>query len=220
MRGEREGGHLVYTSAGALQAVPFDLVSLKTLGPPVSMVSDVVGTQFGAVDTVVASNGTLAYVEGSDAYGTLGRQRTMVWVDRQGRETPIPAPPRAYVYPRLSPDGTRIAVTAVDLDVDVWLWELGRSTLTRATFDPAVDHAPMWTPDGRRLIFSSDRLGTRNLFWQMANGTGEIVRLAESQQPSERDRGLTRRPPPDRHWRRARKPWRMSCRSSWTGPTV
>jgi serine/threonine-protein kinase len=105
----------------------------------------------------------------------------MVWVDRQGREMPIPAPPRAYVYPRLSPDGTRIAVTALDLDVDVWLWELGRSTLTRATFDPAADHAPMWTPDGRRLIFSSDRLGIRNLFWQMANGTGDIVRLAESQ---------------------------------------
>ena len=181
VRGEREGGYLVYTSAGALHAVPFDLVSLKTLGPPVSMVSNVVGTQFGAVDTVVASNGTLAYVEGSDAYGTLGRQRAIVWVDRQGRETPIPAPPRAYVYPRLSPDGTRIAVIALDLDVDVWLWELGRSTLTRATFDPAADHTPLWTPDGRRLIFSSDRLGIRNLFWQMANGTGDIVRLVESQ---------------------------------------
>ena len=179
-RGERKGGHLVYTSAGALHAVPFDLVSLKTLGPPVSMVPNVVGTQFGAVDTVVASNGTLAYVEGSDAYGTLGRQRTMVWVDRQGRETPIPAPPRAYVYPRLSPDGTRIAVIGIDLDVDVWLWELGRTTLTRATFDPAADHAPMWTPDGRRLIFSSDRLGIRNLFWQMANDTGAVERLTES----------------------------------------
>ena len=180
--GERESGHLVYTSGGALHAVPFDLVTLKTVGPPVSIVPDVVGTQFGAVDTVVASNGTLAYIDGGDAYGALSRRRTMVWVDRQGRESPIPAPPRSYVYPRLSPDGKRIAVIAVDFDVDVWLWELGRGPLTRATFDPAADHAPVWTPDSRRLIFSSDRLGgTRSLFAQMANGTSEVVQLAHSQ---------------------------------------
>ena len=61
-----------------------------------------------------------------------GAQRTLVWVDRQGRETPIPAPPRAYVYPRLSPDGTRVAVYAADQEADIWVWDLGRTTLTRA----------------------------------------------------------------------------------------
>ncbi len=69
-------------------------------------------------------------------------QRTLVWVDRQGRETPIPAPPRAYVYPRLSPDGTRIAVYANDQEFDIWVWDLGRTTLTRVTFDPAIDLFP------------------------------------------------------------------------------
>ncbi len=103
-----------------------------------------------------------------------------MWVDRQGRETPIPAPPRAYVYPRLSPDGTRIAVYAGDQEADIWVWDLGRTTLTRATFDPGLDIYPVWTPDGRRVIFSSERAGARNLFWQAADGTGAVERLTES----------------------------------------
>ena len=108
-RAEREGGHLVYAAAGTLRAVPFDLASLETRGTPVPVVPDVVTTPYGAVDAVVAGDGTLAYVSGSVAGASA---RTLVWVDRQGRETPIPAPPRAYVYPRLSPDGTRVAVYA------------------------------------------------------------------------------------------------------------
>jgi Tol biopolymer transport system component len=86
----------------------------------------------------------------------------------------------AYVYPRLLPEGTRVVVVAVDQELDLWIWDLGRATLTRATFDPAVDHSPVWTPDGHRLIFSSERTGTRNLFWQAADGTGAVERLTES----------------------------------------
>ena len=104
-------------------------------------------TTTGAVDAVVAGDGTLAYVSGRRC-GGAGAPRTLVWVDRQGRETPIPAPPRAYVYPRLSPDGTRIAVFADDQESDIWVWDLGRTTLTRVTFDPAFDIYPVWTPDG------------------------------------------------------------------------
>jgi Tol biopolymer transport system component len=92
--------------------------------------------------------------------------RTLVWVDRQGRETPIPAPPRAYAQPRLSPDGTRVAVGAQDQEIDIWVWDLGRITLTRVTFDPDFDFYPVWTRDGLRVIFSSQRNGARNLYWQ------------------------------------------------------
>jgi Tol biopolymer transport system component len=101
-------------------------------------------------------------------------------VDRQGRETPIPVPPRGYVFPRLSPDGTRVAVFAQDRESDIWLWDLDRTRLTQATFEPGFDSFPVWTPDGRRLIFTSDRAGARNLFWQAADGTGAIERLSES----------------------------------------
>ena len=79
---------------------------------------NVVTTANGAVDAVVAGDGTLAYVAG----GAVAQPtRTLVWVDRQGSETPIPAPPRAYVHPRLSPDGTRVAVFAADQELDLWI---------------------------------------------------------------------------------------------------
>ena len=173
---ERDGGYLVYAAAGTLRAVPFDLARLETRGTPVPVVPQVATTVSGGVDAVVAGDGTLAYVSG----GAATTQRTLVWVDRQGRETPIPAPPRPYTHPRLSPDGTRVAVHAADQELDLWVWDLGRITLTRATFDAALDTYPVWPPDGRRLIFSSERAGTRNLFSQAADGTGAVERLTES----------------------------------------
>jgi serine/threonine-protein kinase len=171
-----EGGYLVYAAAGTLRAVPFDLASLKTRGTPVPVIPEVVTTPTGtgAVDAVVAGDGTLAYVSGVG--GAVGGS-TLVWVDRQGRETPIPAPPRPYSYPRLSPDGTRIAVHS---EQDLWIWDLARTTLTPITFNPALETYPVWTPDGGRVVFSSERAGARNLFWQAADGTGAVERLTDS----------------------------------------
>jgi serine/threonine-protein kinase len=130
----------------------------------------------GAVDAVLARDGTLAYVAGAGS----GSTRTLVWVDRQGRETPIAAPPRAYSHPRVSPDGTRVALTAFDQTGDIWLWDLVRATLTRVTSDPANDGTPVWMPDSRRIVFGSDRAGVLNLFSQAADGTGTVERLIES----------------------------------------
>ena len=71
--------------------------------------------------------------------------------------------PRAYLYPRLSPDGTRIALHVADQELDIWLWDLMRRTLTRLTFSPATDDHAAWTPDGRQLIFNSEQDGARNI---------------------------------------------------------
>jgi serine/threonine-protein kinase len=169
-------GHLIYAAAGSLRAVPFDLARLETRGTPVTVVPDVVTTINGGVDAVVAGNGTLAYVAGT----VEGAARTLVWVDRQGHETPIGAPPRPYLFPTLSPDGTRVAVYANDQEHDVWLWDLGRTTLTRLTFTPGIDGIMVWTPDGRRMIFTSERTGVRNLFWQAADGSSAVEPLTES----------------------------------------
>jgi eukaryotic-like serine/threonine-protein kinase len=177
-RAEREGGHLVYAAANTLRAVPFDLATLETRGTPVPVISDVVTKTFGAVDAAVAGDGTLAYVLGRSASGATAR--TLVWVDRQGGEMPIPAPPRPYVYPQLSPDGTRVAVNAQDQDNDIWIWDLSRTTLTRVTFDPAFDGYPVWTPNGRWLVFGSARAEQLNLYMQAADGTGSVTRLTTS----------------------------------------
>jgi serine/threonine-protein kinase len=175
-----EVGHLVYAAGGTLRAVAFDLARLEPRGTSVPVVPDVVTTGAGGVDAGVAGDGTLAYVSGGGGVAGAGAPRTLVWVDRQGHETPIPAPPRTYVFPRLSPDGTRIAVFANDQKSDIWVWDLRRTTLTPVTSDPAIDTFPAWTPDGNRLIFASDRAGARNFFWQAADGTGAVERLTDS----------------------------------------
>jgi serine/threonine-protein kinase len=107
--------------------------------------------------------------------------RTLTWVDRSGREDPIRTPVRMYTYPRLSPDGSRLAVGVRDQDQDIWIWDFARETLARFTFDPGADWYPVWTPDGTRLIFDSARAGAQNLFWQAADGAGPAERLTEAQ---------------------------------------
>ena len=79
-------------------------------------------TSTGAGDFAVAADGTLVYV---DVPGSLAANaRTLVWVDRTGKEEPIAAPPRAYAHPRLSPDGTRVALSSGDQEKDIWIWDL------------------------------------------------------------------------------------------------
>jgi predicted Ser/Thr protein kinase len=172
-------GHLLYIAAGTLRAVPFNLRRLETHGAPVPVVPGLVTTAAGAGDFAVSTDGTLVYVEAP--VGLAERTaRTLVWVDRMGKEEAIPAPPRTYTYPRLSPDGTRVALDIRDQQNDVWIWDLRRATLTRLTIEPGLDQSPVWTPDSRRLIFGSNRVGQLNLWWQAADGTGPADRLTTS----------------------------------------
>ena len=169
-------GHLVYVAAGTLHAIRFDPNRLETQGTAVPVLPQLAVTGNGAGDFAVAADGTLVYV---NAPGSLGAtERTLVWVDRMGKEEPVGTPPRAYEHPRLSPDGTRVAIYSADQENDIWIWDLGRATLTRLTFDPGQDKFPLWTPNGRRIIFSSNRgIGQPNLWSQAADGTGAAERL-------------------------------------------
>jgi Tol biopolymer transport system component len=137
-------------------------------------------TTTGAANVAVAADGTLVYISGGASAGAVGR--SLVWVDRQGQETPLPAPTRAYTYPRLSPDGASLALSIGDQELDLWLWDLARATLTRITSAQGFDAYPLWTPDARQLLFSSERAGkgARNLFAQQADRTGTITRLTQS----------------------------------------
>jgi serine/threonine-protein kinase len=170
-------GHLVFVRRGDLWAVPFDSSRLEASGEPVLVEEGVRVEPGGAVQVALGNDGTLAYLPGGVAERTL---RRLVWVDRGGREEPIPAPLRSYVYPRLSPDGKRVAFWVQDQQNDVWIWDFEREALVRFTFEPGQDSYPVWTPNGRRLIFSSIRDGQRNLYWLAADGTGSAERLTTS----------------------------------------
>ena len=172
-------GHLVYVAGGALWAVAFDARRVESIGTPTVVVPSVVMLATGTAEFDVARDGTLVYVAHG---GADDRPRTLVWVDRTGRETPIDAPPRAYANVRLSPDGMRVAVQIEDQDQDIWVLDLARDTLTRVTTDPGQDETPVWTPDGRRIIFTSQTGGTLgSLFWQAADGTGVAEPLIASE---------------------------------------
>ena len=172
-RGDREGGYLVFMAGVTLRAVPFDLGRLETRGTPVVVVPRLVTKPQGAGEFVVATSGTLAYVHAPGSFASA--ENTLVWVDREGREEPLTAPPRSYYQPRVSPDGTQVAVAIVDQGV--WVWNLQRQTLNRLNFDPAPGFFPVWTPDARRLLFSSGGPGGFGIFSQSpdAGGTAESL---------------------------------------------
>jgi hypothetical protein len=175
-------GHLLYMSAGGLTAAPFDLAR-REVGAPTPVLSDVLRTATGGGNFAVAGDGTFVYIPRSSAPSTP--QRSLVLVDRFGRETAINAPPRAYIYPRLSPKGTQIVLDIRGAEVpDLWMWDMVRETLARFTLDPEVDQNPLWSADGRRVIFSSQRVdGVRALFWQAADGRGNAELLSEGERP-------------------------------------
>jgi serine/threonine-protein kinase len=172
-------GHVIYlqpgtAEAGTLMAAPFDAQRLQVTGPSVPVVEGLLQDPLGAAHFSVSSTGTLVYVSGSAA----AIQRKLVWVARNGVEQPLAAPALAYGYARISPDGGRVAV---ELDNQIWLYDLSRDTLTRFTFEGSANQGPGWTPDGKRIAFRSNKDGRNNLYWQLADGSGGLERLTTSQ---------------------------------------
>ena len=168
-------GHLVYVRDGVLLAAAFDAGRLELRGASVAMVEGIAETtanQTGAAQFAVSRAGSLVYLPSA-----FGQNRTLAWRDRQGRDTLINAPPRAYGAPRISPDGTRIAIDARDQENDIWIWDTARETLTRLTFGPSQEVIPLWTPDSRRIVYSSNATGQSGLFWKPADGTGQAEPL-------------------------------------------
>jgi serine/threonine-protein kinase len=172
-------GHVIYlqpgpAEAGTLMAVPFDAQRLQVTGPSVPVVDGVLQDPLGAAHFSVSSTGTLVYVSGSAA----AIQRKLVWVARNGVEQPLAAPALAYGYARISPDGGRIAV---ELDNQIWVYDVSRDTLTRFTFEGTANQSPGWMPDGKRIVFRSNKDGMNNLYSQLADGSGGLERLTTSQ---------------------------------------
>ena len=172
-------GHIVYGVGGTLRAVGFDADRLElTSNNPVPVVENV-ETRGSAASFALARNGSLVYVTGAGS--GVGAQRSLVWVDREGREEPLAMPLGPYQNPRVSPDGLRVAVDVLDPEnSDIWIHDLVRGTETRLTTDPANDFAPLWTPDGGRVVFTSDREGQPALFLKHADTPGDAEQLGTS----------------------------------------
>lgn len=161
-------GHIVYAHAGSLLAAPFDLAGLKITGPAVPAQEGVITTSAtsGGAEYDVTESGLLAYVPGS----ARPPERALVWVDRQGNAKELPAPVNSYVTPRISPDGKLLAVQILrGGSQDIWIYEFARNTLTRFGFSESA--VPVWTPDGRRLIYRR-RTPSFSLLSKSADGSG------------------------------------------------
>ena len=112
-------GHLVYGFSGTLRAVAFDLSTLTVRGSPVPVVERVITKPSGATNFAIAADGTLVYESGNTAVSV---ERSLVWVDRDAARRHCRLKKKGYVYPRISPDGSRVALDIRDADNDVWCW--------------------------------------------------------------------------------------------------
>jgi eukaryotic-like serine/threonine-protein kinase len=171
-------GYLLFRREAMLMAQRFDADRLELSGDPFP-VAEQIGFDGLTYQTLVSASD-----QGVLAYQSLGAGKTqLAWFDREGKRLGVAGAPGDYSDLSLSPDEKRLAIFRVDPDTgnaDIWLMELASGTPSRFTFDTAVDFAPVWSPDGERIVFASLREGAPNLFQKMANGSGQEDPLYKS----------------------------------------
>jgi Tol biopolymer transport system component/predicted Ser/Thr protein kinase len=173
-------GHVVYMHEGTLFAMPFDLNRLEVTGQPAPILEGVAASPgVGAAQLSFSETGNLVYVAGRGG----GQNVSIYWMDRDGKFQPLRETPSNYLNLAFSPDGKRLLLEIYDgKRRDIWVNEWERDTLTRLTFAGESNSIPVWTPDGQRIVYSSqEKGGTYNLWWMRADGGGNAQRLAESE---------------------------------------
>jgi eukaryotic-like serine/threonine-protein kinase len=158
-------GHLVYMRGGSMMAVAFDADTREVTGTPAPLLTRVMTQPTGAGYYDFSESGRLLYLTG-DAHDV---ERQLVWVDAEGRATPVGIGDVAIEEPRLSPDGCRIAFGVRGARNDIWIHDFDADVSTRMTVD-GDNFAPIWTPDGRTLTFSSNRQGPCHIYSMAAAG--------------------------------------------------
>ena len=173
-------GHIVYNlpNDSTLYAVPFDLDKLEVRGGALPVAKNMLQL-INSRHYAIADSGTLVYFQGA-AMADPNNQRTLVWVNRTGKEETIGAQPMFYKYPNISPDGTKIAVTdyATGMDHHIYIWDLVREALIKLTIEGTDNISPVWSPDGKRIAFvSARRESDGGLYCKVADGTGQDEQL-------------------------------------------
>jgi eukaryotic-like serine/threonine-protein kinase len=163
-------GHLIYAQGGRLLAVPFDQARLEVTGTVFPVVEDIWQGLAGYVAYDISQNGVLVSLSAGDR--GVGN-RTLTWVDRTGTPILVDAAARQYSQPSLAQDGKHLAVAIGDplRQSDIWLLDLEQNTVRQLTASRAGESAaaPLWTPDGKRIIFAAGTHG-RSLYWQAVDG--------------------------------------------------
>jgi len=172
-------GYIVYVLDSVLFAVPFDTDALAVSGGPVPFVEDVAQALGGGggAQYSLSDDGTLVFIPGGV---DSGENFSLAWLTSAGDILAMPTPERPYENLRVSPDGSRAAVSILDDgNQDIWVWRIDQGPLTRLTFAETNDTFPLWTPDSKRVVFTSARDGGGGLFAKAADGTGEVERLLQ-----------------------------------------
>jgi len=174
-------GHLVYYRGGALFAVPFDLTRMAVVGNEAPVIQGVAvsGSIPLRADYSFSDTGLLVYLSAA-----AKRASTLAWIDRAGTQQPITSTPQLWEQGRLSPDGARVAITLATSgeESDLWLVDTVRGTTTRITNEGTASH-PIWSPDGRRILYQSMTEGKFGIYAAAADGSGSRELLATAPAP-------------------------------------
>ena len=174
-------GYLLYVREGILVAQVFDATSLRLAGEAMPVAESVILATNGRAAFSVSESGILAYRSGYS-----GGTADLHWFDRTGKALEKAGPLGPGTFPRISPDGTRIAVQQGDGEsTDIWLIELARGISTKFTFDPGFEGRPIWSPDGSRIAYAFFKEGGDEfkLFARPATGFGKDELLLNSKRP-------------------------------------
>jgi serine/threonine-protein kinase len=171
-------GHILYeqVATGTLMAVPFDLASLEVAGDSVQVVQGVRQTP-GNVDYAVSDNGTLVYIPGIG--GLQDHEHSLVWVDREGKETLVTEEKRPFSIFRISPDGKRLAISVSDdTGRNVHIYDFEADSFSRLTLEDEGSGSAVWSPDGNWLVFQTTAPdGTRGMARQPADRSSPPERM-------------------------------------------
>jgi Tol biopolymer transport system component len=170
-------GYLFFTREESLFAQPFDARLLQTTGdafPVAEQVGGIIVANYHSFS--VSQNGVLAYVAGS----TLWRTSELLWFNRQGKRIGTVGKPGSYNWVSLSPDEKRVAVIQrlSSSSLDIWIHELARDSASRFTFGPRRNYSPIWSPDGSRIAYVSNR-ESPVVYQKESSGTGKEEMLLQ-----------------------------------------
>ena len=167
-------GHIVFALDTVLYAVRFDISTHVVRGAPIPVIEGVerAGRTPGssaAANYGITHDGTLVYLQGQDDVRPI--LRSLVFVNREGRGDPVLDEQRAYWRPRMSPDGTRIAVEVLDgQNEQIWIADPKERTVRPLAVDGTLNVFAAWTPDGQYVVFRSNRNGRHGVYRQRVDG--------------------------------------------------